>query len=196
MTLPRLARRLALAALLAGTAGCTSANPALYVIAPVPGPVLDHAPRAIALQQIGLARYLERSEIVRSSENYRLDVMINDWWGEPLGAMLARVLATELGQRLPESLVYTETGAMTLAPNATVAVQILRLDQDLRGALVLQAQAAVTFTGKQRPRARGFRFVVAPPAGGTPGEVAAVSTAVGHLADALALMLTAGHGAQ
>ena len=35
--------------------------------------------------QIGLARYLERSQIVRSSENYRLDVMSNDWWGEPLG---------------------------------------------------------------------------------------------------------------
>ena len=41
------------------------------------------------LRQIGLARYLERSQIVRSSENYRLDVMANDWWGEPLGAMLS-----------------------------------------------------------------------------------------------------------
>ena len=30
-----------------------------------------------------------------SSENYRLDVMSNDWWGEPLGAMLSRVLTEE-----------------------------------------------------------------------------------------------------
>ena len=59
-------------------------------------------PKVIVLQQIGLARYLERSQIVRSSENYRLDVMPNDWWGEPLGAMLSRVLIDELSQRLPQ----------------------------------------------------------------------------------------------
>jgi uncharacterized protein len=194
MRILRLVRGFAFVALLGATAGCTSVNPALYVIAPVPGPVVDSAPKAIDLQQIGLARYLERSEIVRSSENYRLDVMTNDWWGEPLGAMLGRVLATELGQRLPASTVYTETGAVAISPDATVAVQILRLDEDLRGVLVLQAQAAVTFAHERRPRARGFRFEVTPPAPGTPGEVAAISTAVGRLADALTLMLTEPRG--
>ena len=60
-----------------------------------------------------IARFLERSQIVRSSENYRLDVMSNDWWGEPLGAMVSRVLVEELGQRLPQSTVIGESGAVS-----------------------------------------------------------------------------------
>ena len=91
----RLARAVALALLLA-TAACSSPNPNLYTIAPITAASQTGAPKVIALRQIGLARYLERSQIVRSSENYRLDVMANDWWGEPLGAMLVRVLVEEL----------------------------------------------------------------------------------------------------
>ena len=41
-------------------------------------------PKVVLVQQIAVAHFLERSQIVRSSENYRLDVMSNDWWGEPL----------------------------------------------------------------------------------------------------------------
>ena len=73
-------------------AACSSPNPVLYTIAPVSGAVQSGGPKVVALQQISTARFLERLEIVRSSENYRLDVMENDWWGEPLGAMLSRVL--------------------------------------------------------------------------------------------------------
>ena len=100
------ASRLAVLALAAVLAACSSPSPVLYTIAPVPGRVQTGGPKVIALQQISTARFLERSQIVRSSENYRLDVMSNDWWGEPLGAMLSRVLIEELGQRLPQSTVF------------------------------------------------------------------------------------------
>jgi uncharacterized lipoprotein YmbA len=43
---------------------------------------------------------------VRSSEDFRLDVSGNDWWGEPLDAMMGRVLTQELTQRLPGSTVF------------------------------------------------------------------------------------------
>ena len=191
MDLRRLVR-VAIIALLAAPAACSSPAPNLYVIAPIAGPVQTGAPKAIELRQIGLARYLERSEIVRSSEHYRLDVMSNDWWGEPLDAMLARVLAEELGQRLPGSTVYTDTGALTLARDATVAVDVSRLDQDAAGRLVLQAEAATTVVGQKKPLARAFRFAVVPPVPGTEGNVAAISTAVGELADGITLMLTEG----
>ena len=93
--------RLAALALVAVLLACSSPSPVLYTIAPVQGPVQPGSPKVIVLQQISTAHYLERSQIVRSSENYRLDVMSNDWWGEPLSAMLSRVLNEELGQRLP-----------------------------------------------------------------------------------------------
>jgi hypothetical protein len=172
--------------------GCSSPSPALYTIAPVAGVQHNVSPKVILLQQIGLERYLERSQIVRSSENYRLDVMSNDWWGEPLGAMLSRVLIDELQQRLPHSVVISEAGAVSAPADATVTLNVQRLDEDASGTLVLQAQAGVSTKGKGAPSVHNFRFSIPPTAPGVPGEVAAISTAVGQLADGLAALLAAG----
>jgi uncharacterized lipoprotein YmbA len=161
----------------------------LYTIAPTQGPVQIRGPKVIALQQISTARYLERSQIVRSSENYRLDVMSNDWWGEPLAAMLSRVLIEELSQRLPQSTVFSESGAVTASPDAIIELNMQRLDEDTSGNLVLQAQASVSFKGRSGPILRNFRFVVTPPEAGVQGEVNAISIAVGQLADGLAMVL-------
>ena len=181
--------RLVAFGLAAAFAACASPSPVLYTIAPVSGAVQSGGPKVVALQQISLARYLERSQIVRSSENYRLDVMSNDWWGEPLGAMLSRVLIEELGQRLPRSVVIGESGAVTVSPDATIELNMQRLDEDAAGNLVLQAQASVSLKGRKEPVLRSFRFVVTPPAPGIPEEVTAISGAVGQLADGLAAML-------
>ena len=184
----RVARRVALI-LMATLVACSSPSPVLYTIAPAQGPSQTIGPKVIALQQISMARYLERSQIVRSSENYRLDVLSNDWWGEPLGAMLSRVLIEELSQRLPQSTVIGESGAVTASPDATIELNVQRLDEDASGNLVLQAQASVDFKGRTVPVLRNFRFVVMPPEPGIAGEVTAISTAVGQLADGLASVL-------
>jgi hypothetical protein len=144
------------------------------------------------LHQIGLARYLERSQIVRSSENYRLDVMSNDWWGEPMAAMLSRVLVDELSQRLPQSVVFSESGAVSAQPDATIELNVQRLDEDTSGNLVLQAQVGVAFKARGAPVLRGFRFTVPVPTPGVPSEVAAISAALGQLADGIASVLAAG----
>lgn len=178
--------------LFAVLAACSSPSPTLYTIAPVSGAGQHSAAKVILLQQIGLERYLERSQIVRSSEDYKLDVMPNDWWGEPLGAMLSRILVAELGQRLPDSVVISEIGAVSAPADATIALNVQRLDEDTTGAVVLQAQTSVAFKGRGAPVLRGFRFAVPPPSPGVPGEVAAISAAVGQLADGLAAMLAAG----
>jgi uncharacterized protein len=181
--------RFAAFGLAAALAACSSPSPELYTIAPAPGSPQTAGPKVVALQQISTARYLERSQIVRSSENYRLDVMSNDWWGEPLGAMLSRVLVEELGQRLPQSTVIGESGAVTASPDATIELNVQRLDEDASGNLLLQAQASVSFKSRVAPVLRSFRFTVPPSAPGVPGEVTAISTAVGQLADGLASML-------
>ncbi len=173
-------------------AACSTPNPVLYTIAPVDGATHVGAPKVIMLQQIGLARYLERSQIVRSSENYRLDVMSNDWWGEPLGAMLSRVLVEELGQRLPQSVVLAESGAVSSTPDATIELNLRRLDADATGNLVIQAQVSINLSRKHTPMLRSFRFAIPPPTPGVVGEVAAISAALGKLADGVAAMLVAG----
>ena len=190
---PRCGRRAAITGALAVLAGCASPSPVLYTIATLPGAVQSGAPRVIVLQEVGLARYLERSQIVRSSENYRLDVESNNWWGEPLGAMLTRVLLEELGQRLPESVVLGENGAVTATADATVALTVQRLDEDAARHLVLLGQAGVAFGARGVPELESFRYTEPLPVPGVGGEVAAISTAVGQLADRLAATLAAGH---
>ena len=151
-------------------AACSSPSPVLYTIAPVQGPVQSGGPKVIVLQQIATAHYLERSQIVRSSENYRLDVMSNDWWGEPLGAMLSRVLVEELGQRLPQSTVIGETGAVSASPDATIELNVQRLDEDASGNVVLQAQASVSFKGRTGAGAAQLPFRRAATGAGRPGR--------------------------
>ena len=170
-------------------AACGSPNPDLYTIAPVPGSVVAGTPKVILLREIGVSRYLQRSPIVHSSENYRLDVMANDWWGEPLPAMLSRVLVEELSQRLPGSTIYAENGAVTTPADATIELNIERLDEDAAGNLILIGQAGVALKQQPSSGTRSFRLVVPPSGPGVAPQVAAASTAVGQLADGLAAML-------
>jgi uncharacterized lipoprotein YmbA len=167
-------------------AGCSSPAPTLYVLAPVPGAAQSGGPPTVELREIGLARYLDRSQIVRSSEGYRLDVLSNEWWGEPLAAMLSRVLVQALTQRLPGSTVFAESGAITVTAVATVAVNIQRMDADVAGAVVLIAQVEVR--GKATAT-RDLRLTVTPAVAGTAGLVQAESEALAQLADTIAAML-------
>jgi hypothetical protein len=168
---------------------CASPNPNLYTLELPPGPVRRGGPRVIELRSIGLARYLERSQIVRSSENFRLGVISNDWWGEPLDAMIGRTLARALTQRLPGSTVYLENGAISAEPDATVQVNVQRLDQDAGGAIRLVAQFAVV---RRSSDTRGVTIEV-PTRGATTADlVAAMSEAVGQLADRIAAALAVG----
>ncbi|HET6182189.1 MAG TPA: PqiC family protein [Acetobacteraceae bacterium] len=188
----RRARAALPAALLALLGACTSPNPNLYTIAPVPGPVQHGTPKTVLVRDVVLARYLDRTHIVRSSEDYRLAVEQNDWWGEPLPAMVGRVLVQELGQRLPGAVVYGSASPVGLAPAATVDLSLDRLDEDAAGHVLVQGLAGVTFAGSKVPLAKPFRFAVVPPAPDTAGEVAAISTGIGELADELAAALAAG----
>jgi uncharacterized lipoprotein YmbA len=169
-------------------AACRSPDPKLYTISAAPGPVVSGGPRAITLRQVSLARYLERQEIVRSSEDYRLAVEANDWWGEPLGAMIGRVLVESLGQRLAGTQVFSEGGAISPDSDERIEVNILRLDADRSGAVVLVAQVAVAPPSGE-PAARQVRLVVRPAGPSLADQVAATSQAVGQLADAIARLV-------
>ena len=190
-------RRAVLSSLLA--ASCASPTPALYTLDAPSGPIRRGGPRTIELRNIGLARYLERSQIVRSTENYRLDVLANDWWGEPLDAMLGRVLIRALSQRLPGSTIYQENGAISAEPEVTIQVNVQRMDQDARRDIRLIAQFSVRRHAADTRRAdtrgadtRAATIQVPVSAPGARDLVAGMSEAVGQLADRIAAALAAG----
>jgi hypothetical protein len=168
---------------------CASPTPNLYTIAPASSPTFSSNAKVVVLRSVGIPQYLVRRQIVRSSDNYRIDVMANDWWGEPLDAMLGRVLVQELGERLPQSNVYLATGAVTASPDASIEVELERLDLDANGQLLLIGKAAVSSGGRVPVARRSFRIQVTPPASGTAGQVAAISSAVGQMADGIAEMV-------
>jgi uncharacterized lipoprotein YmbA len=167
-------------------ASCSSPNPKLYILAMLPGKTRHGAPSAIELRAIAIAHYLERSQIVRSSEGYRLDVLSNEWWGEPLDTMMGRILVQELDQRLPGSTVYTDSGAISTPADSTIEINLQRFDLDRDGDVLLAAQIAVE--GK-RSVSRAVALQVRPEDATTQALVAAMSVAVAQLADTIAEML-------
>lgn len=167
-------------------AGCASSpTPNLYTLAAQPGPIVATRKIGIELRRIGLAGYLDRSEIVRGTTQYRLRVSDIDRWGEPLGGMLDRVLTENLVERLPQASVFTESGAISTHPDTVMEIDIQRLDADANGALILLAQVAVRPDGKT---ATALTIRLATPIAGdtTQAQVAAMSTVLAQLADRLA----------
>jgi uncharacterized lipoprotein YmbA len=167
---------------------CASANPSLYAIKPVPGTVAQAGPRTVVLQEVVLARYLDRLQIVRNADDYKLTVSSEDWWVEPLGSMLTRVLVQELSERLPGAIVVSDTNVIGAAPDATVGVSIQRLDGTSANEVVVVVQLAARFP-KGAPRFKAVSFTVAQTSSDTRGFAAAASVAVGQVADAIAGML-------
>ena len=97
---------------------CASAEPDYYTLVALPGPPVEVAAerielRRIELRRIGLAAYLDRDRIVSAADGVRLSIAEGAEWAEPLDAMIGRVLARNLRQRLPGSAVVVETGAVT-----------------------------------------------------------------------------------
>jgi uncharacterized protein len=179
-------RRFLLLALTGLPAACASPSPNQYVLGTRPGTIRRGAPTSIVVRPISLARYLERPQIVRSVAGYRVEELKNDWWGEPLDAMILRVLVEELSERLPGSTVVADTGAITPKSDVAVEVNLQRMDLDEAETLDLAAQIAVD---AQTVRSTGVALSVKPLSDGTPALVAAMSVAIGRLADAIVLLL-------
>lgn len=169
---------------------CASPKPFLFSMDAVPGPMVGAPHRVILVRAVSLARYLDRSPIVRSSAGYRLDIYGNDWWGELPGPMITRILAADLATRLPDSTVLPETVAMTVRPDLSVEVSVQRFDEDASGAVVLSAAYALPGP-RGTPPPETFHTTVRPPSPDVTGQVAAMSQALGQLADAIALKIAA-----
>ncbi len=188
-----MSRRGVLGLALAGSvAACTSAEPAYYTLAAVPGVARPGGPAQVELHRVGLAGYLDRSEIVRASSAYSLRLNGSERWGEPFGDLVARILAEDLNVRLPGSSVFTSAGSITAEADATIEMDVQRFDADAAGQAVLLAQVAVS-RGQARASAvtRVFRLTAQPATPKTTDLVAAMSAALGQLADGIATMLRA-----
>jgi uncharacterized lipoprotein YmbA len=178
---------IALPALLAA---CASPDPTYYTLRAVRGAELTGGVKLVELRRIGLAGYLDRSEIVRNQADYRISVGANERWGEPLGQLVARTLAEDLNQRLPGTSVFTAAGSISADPDISIEMDLQRFDADASGQVVVLAQVAITRTlGRDHAAAQTVRLMVTPADNSTTALAAALSTALGQLADRIAPLL-------
>lgn len=188
-------RYVALAALvLAGGCG-RSPDPRLYTLMTRSG---THTYPAQALvvevRRPSIAGYLDRREIVRGVTAQQLELASGALWAEPLATMIGRVLASDLAQRLPQSQVVTEQGALAARPDVRVEIDVQRFEQD-RGALVLEAQVSVRDGSATEPRLSRVALSTQSAASATGALVAAMNDLLARLADHIAHTVVASRGA-
>jgi hypothetical protein len=146
-------RRFVALALPLAVGACSGTGPVLYTIATPPGPTFAAGPKIVMLREIGLASYLDRKEIGRSRKISSASCP-NDWWGDSLSALLARVLIADLSQRLRTAGLQRERRITTDPMRRRRQHPAPRHRQGGRPRLL--AQVAVEFNRPRRTAARNF----------------------------------------
>ncbi len=177
---------LGLAAPLLSLAGCSGSDPSYYTLTPWPGTPRPGGPPTVEVRTPGVASYLDRDNIVRNDKDYRLQIAGDAAWASSLPDMIGRVLALDLGQRLPGSSVYTQTGAISAAALAVVEIDISRFMQDVSDRAEIEAALSVHRPGGGPAASRRLHFVQAPADTGVGALVGALSQLLGQVADAAA----------
>ncbi len=195
---PTLRRRSFAAAAIAllALSGCASPETTFFILSVAPGTPMaalpQGTPRTVELRTPGIPGYLDRTDIVLRNVDYRLQVGHFQSWAEPLADMTGRVLAEDLSQRLPAMSVYTEAGAISATPDARADIDILQFSAGPDGVVRLVAQVAVEAgIGHALIAQRRVSLAVTPGGPTTPALVAAMSAALGQLADQLVKLLLA-----
>lgn len=184
-------RRLCAGVFLLSLAGCASAEPEWYRLVAVPGRPLTLPPLRIELRDVRLARALERPGFPRAAADTRLTVAGGQRWAGPLDEMATQVLARNLAQRLPGSIVMAERDAIGGDAEIVVSVGIDRFEADAAGQALLSASFAIRRLGSPRTLRDGrVEERVAPSGADADALVQALSEALARLADRLAATLS------
>jgi uncharacterized lipoprotein YmbA len=184
LTRRRLSGWLAMAPILAG---CASAEPDYYRLVVVPGTPRRAMPRRVELREVGLARYLDRAEIVRGGGSTKLDISSDTRWAEPIGDMVTRVLAENLNQRLPGTTVAPERSSLGGEPDTVAEAEITRFEADSASRVVLRGRFSVRRLGTgSTTLEREFEETLPLESTSTDALARGMSAALGILADRMA----------
>jgi uncharacterized lipoprotein YmbA len=142
--------------------------------------------RLVKLRRPAIAGYLDRTEVVSRLADHRLRVTSGESWSEPLGEMTGRVLAEDLAERVPGSVVFMESSPISADPDAVVSIDIQRFDAGDDGTLTLRVEVAVERARDRSPLMVRTLDLRAPTGPSTGALVATMSDLVGRLADQVA----------
>jgi uncharacterized lipoprotein YmbA len=179
---------LALACVMLGA--CASKPPALIALpaaaqANASGPNPDGAGPTILLRRVTVPGYLDGFGVVIGRRAQTMVIAPDAEWAERLSDASARVLRAALSQRLGPGRVLIEGDGRI--PDADLTVEILALEPDGHGRLVLDARWSFVAAGGERASHAGRTRLDVPLGAAEPSAVAAATAqALGRFADVLA----------
>ncbi len=173
-------------------AGCGSGDPTYYTLETSPGQPRRGGPSPIEVRTPSVASFLDRDYIVQSTQGYKLELAGNDAWAEPIADMIARVLTSDLAQRLPDTTVYRSGSAIGATPAWVVELVVDRFDEDRSGAAVVHASLVVREAGAASISSVPIALSEMPASSRTTDLVAALSHLLGAVADRASDRLLAG----
>lgn len=171
--------------------GCAAAPPITYLqLAPVSGPVVQTARTGppVRVAQVEMPPTIDRLSLTRQTGASTLAVDPNASWAAPLDGMATSVLAENLASRLPGTKVLIPGEVIPPGAVRVVRVDVLRfLPIAAAGTehVALDADWQVV-TSRNRIAHSGHAEISVASAAGAAAEAAAMSDALGKLADQVA----------
>jgi uncharacterized protein len=176
-------------------AGCaTSPKSRFYALEPVPGGRIAEPVSGppIVVDAVHLPDVLDRLALVRRAGPTQLQISDTDRWAAPLDGMSRRVLAWDLAARLPMGLVVAPDAPKPPDAARGLVVSVERFDADAAGQVRLDAVWTLLAGSPQKPVIERRETILVDGADRFASEPAAMSRALGLLADRIANALRAG----
>ncbi len=167
-------------------AACGSTPPPkVYTLVPIPpaapGPLSN---LALSVEAVDIPRYLDRPQVVRYNATYQLEVAETARWGEPFGAMVTRVLVSNLSRRLPGAQIFQESDAASVPPQYRLEVTVNAFEANPSNQVVLNARWVVRQPDDGTVITSDATEIITQPAEPSlPGMAAAMSQALAQMSD-------------
>ena len=186
-----LERSVVLAASLLPVAGCGSGEPTYYTLTPSPGAPQVGGPLTVEVRTPSIAGTLDRDHIVRRNTAHGLVLADDGVWAGPLAEMIGSTLTLDLGQRLPGSNVYSQSGAISTQALALVELDVSGFMEDSKGRAEITATLSVHRPESGPTGSRSLNLARMPADGSVGALVGAFSELLGEVAGVAASELRA-----
>jgi len=144
--------------------------------------------QTIEVRRPSVARSLDRPELVRQAHSGSIVLSRGDHWSSPLEQLVQNVMAENLARLLPNSLVYSAGGSLTLQPDRIVEIDVREFGPTVED-VVLVAQVAVH--DDDEVSAREYRMQAGRSVTTHAAQVEEMSQLIGELSVAIACTLAA-----
>ena len=173
------------------TACGSSPSARLYILEPVAAGAADNSDESLTvmINQVTLAQYLARKEILSRQQHYVVDAAEFDRWAEPLEDNITSVLAENVSNLVASDGVIAYPWHVKGSADFSVSVQILAFGPGPGGIVELSALWRISNSEGDTVALEKSAYSVVPASNEVTATVAAMSQTLGELSGDIAATL-------